>query len=139
MTSSGSPRRQHRADAGDQLPRGERLGHVVVGSYFQADDLVDLAVLRRDHDHGDIGLAAQLAADLRAGQARQHQVEQYEVGAVALELVKPVRAGGRDGDLEALLAEHVGQGVAEGFLILDDEHSGHGRTSGAGNGSRVSG
>ena len=31
-----------------------------------------------------------------------------------------------DADLEALLAQHEGQGVGEGLLVLDDEHSGHG-------------
>ena len=29
-------------------------------------------------------------------------------------------------DLEALLAEHVGEGVAVALLVLDDEYSGHG-------------
>ncbi|KIX78571.1 hypothetical protein SF12_08360 [Streptomyces sp. MBRL 601] len=127
-----APAAQHGADAGDQLARGEGLGDVVVGPYLQPDDLVDLAVLGGDHDHRHVGAAAQLAADLGAGESGQHQVEQDQVGAVALELVEPLGPGGRDGDLEALLAEHVGQSVAEGFLILDDEHSGHGRTSGAG-------
>ena len=32
-------------------------------------------------------------------------------------------------DLEALLAEHVGERVAVALLVLDDEHSGHGRAS----------
>src|SRR5690606_6953987 len=123
---------QHGTDPGDQLAGGEGLGDVVVGPYLQADHLVDLAVLGGHHDHGDVGAAAQLAAHLGARQPGQHQVEEDEVGAVALELVESVGPGGRDGDLEALLAEHVRQGVGEGLLVLDDEHSGHGRTSGEG-------
>ena len=32
---------------------------------------------------------------------------------------------GGDRDLEALLAEHVGEGVAVALLVLDDEYAGH--------------
>ena len=53
------------------------------------------------------------AADLGAGQPGQHQVEQHQVGAVAVERVERVGPGRRDGDLEALLAEHVRQGVGK--------------------------
>ena len=34
-------------------------------------------------------------------------------------------AGRRDRDLEALLAQHVGQRVGERLLVLDHQHAGH--------------
>ena len=98
---------EHRAHPGDELPRGERLGHVVVRAELQADDLVDLAVLGGQHDHRDVGALAQRPADLAAGQAGQHEVEQDQVGAGAVEGLDRVRAGRADRDLEALLAQHV--------------------------------
>ena len=92
----------------------ERLGDVVVGADLQPDDLVDLAVLGGQHDDRHVGALPQLPAHLDAGQPRQHQVEQHEVGAVAVELGRapsgPVAA---DGDLEALLAQHVGRAASE--------------------------
>ena len=72
---------------------------------------------------------AQLAADLGAGDAGHHQVEQHDVGArpvVRGQALGPV--GGLD-HLEALAAEHVGERLAVGRLVLHDQHAGHERTS----------
>ena len=55
----------------------------------------------------------------------QHQVEQDDVGAAAVELGQRVRAGAGDDGLEALPAQHVGQRVGEGLLVLHHQHSGH--------------
>ena len=117
---------QHRTDPGHQLARGVGLGDVVVGAELQADHLVDLAVLGGQHDHRDVGPRPRSWRQTSVpGQARQHQVEQDEVGAVAVELLEGGRAVVGDGDLEALLAEHVGQRVAERLFVLDDEDAGH--------------
>ena len=116
---------EHGAHPGDQLAGGERLGHVVVGAQFQADDLVDLAVLGGQHDHRHVRPLAQRPADLAARQPGQHQVEQHQVRPVPVEGLDRVRAGRADRDLEALLAQHVGERVAERFLVLDDEHACH--------------
>ena len=70
---------QHGADAGQQLPRVERLRHVVVGAEFQADDPVGLLAHRGQHDDRHVGLGAQPAGEVEAAFARQHQVEHHEV------------------------------------------------------------
>ena len=69
---TGAPRRparrrvarpaEHRPDAGHQLARRERLGHVVVGAGREADDPVDLLDARGQHH--DVGVAER--ADLPA-------------------------------------------------------------------------
>src|SRR5919197_1588578 len=72
----GGPRRaaQHRPDAGDQLARAEWLGDVVVGSQLQPDHLVDLVAAGGQDDDGQGRVALlQLAADLEAARAGQHQ------------------------------------------------------------------
>ena len=74
---------------------------------------------------GTVGPRAQRAADLGARQARQHQVEQHEVGTAPVELLEGRRSGLGEGDLEALLAQHVGQRVAERLFVLDDKDPGH--------------
>ena len=116
---------QHRAHPGDQFPGRERLGDVVIGAEFQADDLVDLAVLGGQHDHRNVGPLAQRPADLAARQTGKHQVQQHEIGAVPVESLDRVRPGRADRYLEALPAQHVGQGIAERLLILDHEHPCH--------------
>src|SRR5690606_4098834 len=68
-------------------------------------------------------------ADLGARQAWQHQVEQHQIGALAVEGVERLGPGRRDRDLETLLAKHVGQGVGEGLLVFHDEYTGHGAAS----------
>ena len=117
---------QHGADPRDQLARRERLGDVVVGAELEPDHLVDLAVLGGQHDDRDVGALPDRAAHLGARDPGQHQVEQHQVGAVAVEVVERVVAVGGHRDLVPLLAEHVRQGVAERLLVLDDQHSGHG-------------
>ena len=66
-----------------------------------------------------------LPAYLGARKPGQHQVEQHDVGAVALELLERCWPGRGQGDVEALLAQHVRQGVAVALLVLDDENTGH--------------
>ena len=61
---------QDRLDARQQLARAERLGQVVVGAHLQADDAVGLLAARGEHDHRDLGLRAQVAAQRQAVVAR---------------------------------------------------------------------
>src|SRR6185312_8505389 len=53
------------------------------------------------------------------------EVEQYEVGSVAVELVDGRGAVVGDGHVVPLPAEQVGQRVAERVFVLDDEDAGH--------------
>ncbi len=128
---------QHRPDAGHQLAVAERLGDVVVGAELQTDDLVDLGVPGGDHDDRHGAALAQATADLGAGQAGHHQVEQDDVGAVALELGQPLLAVGSQEDLEPLLGEHEAQGVPIALLVLDDQDHAHATSSSAGAAGRV--
>ena len=85
------------ADPRGQLAQRERLGHVVVRAQLQADDLVDLGVLRGEHDDRHRGLGAEDPADLDAGQLGEHEVEQDEVGSLGPEgLERRAPVGGGD-------------------------------------------
>jgi hypothetical protein len=114
---------------GEELPRGERLGDIVISTDLQADDLVYLAVLCREHDDRHLGLQADLPAHLRAGEPRQHEIEQDQVGASLLEQVDGEDPVTRDLDLIALAPQHEGQRLGERLLVLDDQKPGHGPTS----------
>src|SRR4051794_1314792 len=71
-----------RPDPSQQLLRLERLHDVVVGPGLEAGDHVDRVALRGQHHDRDPGLRPDLAADLDAALARQHHVEQHQVGLV---------------------------------------------------------
>ena len=119
------PATQHRTDAGDQLARRIRFGHIVVRTEFEADDLVDLTVTRRHHDDGNAGARSQRLADVGATHAGQHEVEQDDVRSGAIEFRQRRRSVVDDGGLEAFLAEQERQRVRQGLLVLHDQHTRH--------------
>ena len=113
-----------RADAGEQLARRERLGHVVVGAHLEAEDLVALLDAAGDHDHGDVlgvRVLLEAAADLPAVELRDHDVEQDQVGVDLARLLEGVGAGGGDDDVVTLLGEVVADQVGDVALVFDDE------------------
>ena len=96
------------AHAAEQLADAERLRHVVVGADLEADDLVDLGVLRRQQDDRNGAAAADVAADVEAAAARHHDVEDEQVEVdVGADLRVGVVAVCGELDLEALLTERV--------------------------------
>ena len=109
------------ADPRCELAQRERLGHVVVGAELEADDLVDLGVLRGEHDDRHRGLGAEDPADLDARELGEHEVEQDEVGSLGPEgLERRATVGGGDGPI-ALHLEGFDEGLPEGRLVVNDE------------------
>ena len=64
-----------RADPREQLARRERLGDVVVGADLEAEHAIGFFAARGHHDDRHVDARAQLAADLDAVAAGQHQIE----------------------------------------------------------------
>ncbi len=92
------------AHAADQLADRERLGDVVVGADLEADDLVHLGVLGGQEDDRNRAAGAHVAADVEAGLAGHHDVEDQEVEVdLALKLRVGVVAVLGHRDLEAFL------------------------------------
>src|SRR5690625_3039254 len=116
---------QYRPYPGQQLPGREGFRDIVVGAELQPHDLVDLGVLGRDHDDRNVGALSDLATYFRSRHTGQHQVKQNEISAASIELLNGSVTRVRHGNVVTLLAQHVGQGIAEGILVLDHEHSGH--------------
>ena len=63
-----------------ELAHAERLRQVVVGADGQADDEVGLVVAGGEHQHRDVAVLLDAAAHLQAVEAREHQVEEHQVG-----------------------------------------------------------
>ena len=118
-------------DARQQLGPAERLGDVVVGADLEPDDAVDLVALRRQDDHrGRHPLASQDAEDLDAAHARQHDVQQDEVEALAAGGLERRLAVGGGRHLVALSRQVEGQRLAQGRVVLDEEEAASHRSGG---------
>src|SRR5487761_2540777 len=114
------------AHAREQLLGDEGLGDVVVGAGLEAEDHVGGLVARRDDDDRQVGPRAQRLAGLEAGHARQHDVDDGDVGGHAREQRDAHLARGRVIDDEVLALEHQPQGGANVVVVFDDQDPGHG-------------
>ena len=72
---------QDRADAGEQLPRVERLGQVIVGAQFQPEDPIDILRLRRQDQDRDLRRIPQAPAQAEPVLPREHQVQHDQIDA----------------------------------------------------------
>ena len=112
---------QQRHHAGGELRERERLGHVVVGADAKADDLVQLAVARAQHQHGGRGLLAEDATHLEAAELGKHQVEHDEIRAQLPGLLERLDAVGRLAHLVSLAHEVEAEGLSDDLLVLDHQ------------------
>jgi hypothetical protein len=119
--------RQLRANPRQRHRKVNRLGHVVVGT--KAERVNDVAAIgpRGHHDDGKRArrmLLANAAEDFEAAHPRHFDVEQHEVERGGGDEQQRFGAAGGDGDAVAFHREPSRQGVAVGFVIVDDEERG---------------
>ena len=79
---------KHGLDPLDEKALGERFADEVVGSHFEAEQFVDLLVLRGEEDHWQLGALAQAAQQLHAVHARHLDVEDGKIGRIFGQTVK---------------------------------------------------
>ena len=111
------------AQAGEQHVDAERLGDVVVGARFEAEDGVGIGIGGGQHDHRRAhALAAHQLAELAAVHVGQADVEQHGVVVRQLGLLQPF--GGRadlDGGEAVIEIELLGQHRAQGLVVVDQQ------------------
>ena len=122
---------EQRPDAGRQLLRRERLGEVVVGARLEPGDDVVGVVAGRDHDDRHVARLAQRAAQLEPVDARQHDVDQHDVGGLAAERLERVLAAGGLLDGPALVLERQLHRRADALVVLDGQDPGSHSLNGA--------
>ena len=114
---------QVRAQAGEQHVDAERLGDIVVGAGFEAEDRVGVAVGRGQHDdRGAHALAAHQLAEFAAVHVGQADVEQDRVVVGELRLLQTL--GGRadlDGREAIVEVELLGQNGPQRLVVVDQE------------------
>jgi hypothetical protein len=116
----------HRADPRDQLPRGERLGQVVVGADPQADELVDLLGAGGQHDDVGVAEGADAPARLDAVHPGQHEVQHDHLRLEGLGQRDRLLAVAGRGDLEAFAFQVAGDQPYQRRLVVDHQRP-HGR------------
>ena len=79
VLAAGGGAPQDGLDAGDDLARGEGLDDVVVRTHFKAENAVDLLAPGGEHDDGQAAFPADGLADLHAGCAGHHLVQEHQV------------------------------------------------------------
>jgi hypothetical protein len=116
---------QHRLDARQQLARRERLGHVVVGSRFEAGDLVGLRAARGQDDDRNMPrafLLTQHPRERHARHAREHPVDERKVGQRVLHRAQGGLGVGRaDRAMTGVLQVYRDQ-ILDSGLVLDDQN-----------------
>ena len=114
---------------GHQLQHRKRLGQVVVGAQLQPQHAVGLGRPGAEHDHRHIRVAgSQVAADLPAIGAGQHQVQQHQVPALAVDRCHRQPTVGLAVQVVAGLLEVQAQRIGDGVVIFNQQQVlGHGR------------
>ncbi len=68
----------------DEEPLGEGLADEIIGAHLEAEQLVDLVILRGEENHRHVGALAQAAKQLHAVHARHLDVENGHVRRIVL-------------------------------------------------------
>jgi len=112
-------------DTGNQLAHAERLGQIVVGADFETDDAIDFFAARSEHDHGDIGLAAQAPENFESIDVGQVDIQQDRGGPVTSTLFDALLAELRRAEVESFLREGPAQQLHHFAIVIDDQDSPH--------------
>lgn len=111
---------QHAAHPRADFARRKRLGDVIVSADFQPQQLIDLVAPRRQKQHRQRRKARQQApTELEAADIRQADVEDGHIGRLMRRRLQRGQPAVKDGDTEALLLEHINQGIGDTLFILN--------------------
>src|SRR3954452_20630045 len=112
---------KHRADARHQFAQLTGFCDVVVGAEFEADDAVDRARSRRQHDDGYVDLALEVTDDRQPVFLGHVEVEHDEVGHRGLDLLAQAFAAVAQRDAKAVHLEVIADHLAGRWLVIDNE------------------
>ena len=122
LPAAGQP--QHSAHPGQQLPGVERFGDVIVGPQLQANNLVHILIFGGDDDDGDVYLfPTDGLADLEPVHiAGQHQIQQYQVGSIILDVGQCFLSRLHPGDRVPFPLQDCGDEGRDGVVVLYDQN-----------------
>ena len=116
---------EHGANAGDELARAERLGHVVVRAELQPEERVELGVPRGQDDDRRRAGGADRPDHLQPLDLGEAEVEDDEVGLSSPDGLQRRRAVAGRQDREAGVLEVVARQLDDLGFVIDDEDGLH--------------
>jgi hypothetical protein len=109
-------------DARHQLARIEWLGNVIVGAELEPDDAIHVVALGGEHDDRDlVSAGTKPPADGEPVFSGEHEVEDHEVVAHALQAALHCLGVGHGVDGESLLGQVALEQVAQAQVVVDYE------------------
>ena len=112
---------QYGHHARHHLARAERLGDIIVGAKFDAEDPVDLVIARRQEEDRQIAGRTQPPADLDPVHPRHVDVEDQQIGLIGVDHRDRRLAVGRLERVEPGLIQRKQQQLADMGIVVDDK------------------
>ena len=109
--------------AGNEFPRVEWFGKIIVGTHFESNDAIDLITPGGEHDNGLLRLVCpQTPADRKPVFARHHQIEHDQVKGAARQ--QSVHHNGIICRLDdkALFREIALKEVTQSLVVIDNQY-----------------
>ena len=128
QAGSGIPTAEYGADTCDELARIERLGEIVVRSEFEPGDAVVVIAARGQHQHGNVGAAAQARKNFKTVQPWHHHVEDDEIERFCFDARERLAAVLCVMEGETLGVEILAEHLHERAVVVDDQNLRHGFT-----------
>ena len=106
-----------------QFPDAEGLGDVIIGAEVEPDHLVEFLAFGGEHQdgRGDF-LRAKLLADVVAAQARQHDIQHDQRGAVLLDGFDRLVSAVADGHVEPVALQDFLQAEEDVRVVFNDKN-----------------
>ena len=113
---------EHGLNPGHQLLGIKGLDDVVVRAQLKAENLIKDFALGGQHDDRRVGLGADLSADLIAVDARQHQIQQNQLGLEGIEDLQGLLAVIYNHGLIAFFGQIQRNQLCNIIIVVDDEN-----------------
>src|ERR1041385_4499488 len=117
---------EQRADPGKEDLQAEGFRHIVVGSQFQPENLVDFLPPAGEHEDGSCdGVAPELPANIEAVFPGEHDIQNDQGNILAFRHEPALLSVRGAQDFETLTGERIDQAAQDGGIVFDHEYSPH--------------
>ena len=114
---------QHSADPGGQLPETEGLGHIIIGTHFQAGYPVHFLGPRRQENHRYPALFPDLPKHIKTRHVRQSHIQDDQLRRMTVQFLQSSRTGIRDMPQKTLGLQRIGNCIGDGCFVFNYQDS----------------
>src|ERR1051325_2262108 len=115
---------EQRADPGKEDLQAERFRHIIVGSQFQPEDLVDLLPPAGEHEDGNFNsVAPELPANIEAVFPGEDDIQDDQRNILAFRHEPALLSVRGAQDFETLTRERIDKATLDGGIVFDHEYA----------------